>query len=155
MKKISDKIIKEIDLFLKNEINNNNIINLYLKVGEILSTLSNITYTNWFEIENDIRKQFGLMICFSRKNLNYMLKFYQYSLNTKENLYNIDWNTYLFILKHKDYKDLMMITLKENLNKRELEYYIKNNNIKRIPKQYIDPSFDELTKLQDYLNKNA
>lgn len=155
MKKISDKIIKEIDIFLKNEINNNNIINLYLKVGEILSTLSNITYTNWFEIENDIRKQFGLMICFSRKNLNYMLKFYQYSLNTKENLYNIDWNTYLFILKHKDYKDLMMITLKENLNKRELEYYIKNNNIKRIPKQYIDPSFDELTKLQDYLNKNA
>lgn len=154
MKKSIENINKHIDILLNNKISNQNIISLYIKIGEILSKIDKITYKNWFEIEDGIRKKYGLMICFSRKNLQKILKFYKYSLTTNLYLLNNDWNTYLYILRYKNYNQLIKIAVNNKLNKREMEYYIKNKEIKKIKQTYIDPSLEELQKLKDNLVKN-
>ena len=153
MQKIIEKIIQKTYFCLNKTINNEDIINLYLEIGEILSK-DDISYQNWFEIEDGIRKEFGVMVCFSRKNLNLMKKFYLYSKEINYSLYELDWNTYLFLLKMKKYKEYIEIALKNHLNKREVEYYLKNGQIKKIRKNYIDPSLEELQDLQNKLNKN-
>lgn len=156
MQNIIKKINKKINLCLKNSINNNIIINLYLDIGKILSQ-QDISYQNWFEIEDGIRKEFGLMVCFSRKNLNQMVKLYMYSIDSIEKKYiltDIDWNTYLYIFRMKKWKEYILVALQNKLNRREMEYYVKTGKIKKINQNYIDPSFEELQELQNKLNKN-
>lgn len=150
---MNEQISKEIELFLSKKIKSKEVINLFYKIGEIL-TLNNANYYQLILLDSYLRKKYGLVISLSKKNLLKIQKFYKISNNIDINKLNkIDWNSYLIILNKENYIDLINMCIKEKLNKRELEYYIKTGKKIHITMHYNDPATDEFLKLQENLIK--
>lgn len=150
---MNEKINQRIKLFLNDEITSSKVIELFYDIGKLLND-DKFNYYRISALDNFLRKEYGLIICFSKKNLIKILKFYQLCSNiSKEKLPKIDWNSYLFIINKKNYTELIDICINHNMNKRELEYYIKTNKFLKITMNYNDPATDELLKLQENINK--
>ena len=121
---MNEQINKEIELFLSKKIKTKDVINLFYKIGEIL-TINKANYYQLLVLDSYLRKKYGLVISLSKKNLIKIQKFYKISREISIN----------------------------KLNKRELEYYIKTGKKLHITMRYNDPATDEFLKLQENLIK--
>ena len=150
---MNEQINKEIELFLNKKIKTKDVINLFYKIGEILTT-NKASYYQLLVLDSYLRKNYGLIISLSKKNLLKIQKFYKISKDIGlDKLNKIDWNSYLIILNKENYSDLIDMCIKEKMNKRELEYYIKTGKKIHITMHYNDPATDEFLKLQESLIK--
>lgn len=150
---MNEQINNEIELFLSKKIKQEDVINLFYKIGEIL-TKNKANYYQLILLDSYLRKKYGLVISLSKKNLIKIQKFYKISKNININKLNkIDWNSYLIILNKENYEELIDMCNEEKLNKRELEYYIKTGKKIHITMRYNDPATDEFLKLQESLIK--
>ena len=151
---MNEQINKEIEMFLKQKISSKEVINLFYKIGEIL-TNNKANYYHLLVLDSYLRKKYGLVISLSKKNLIRIQKFYKLCKDININILNkVDWNSYLIIINKENYKELIDIYIKEKLNKRELEYYIKTGKKLHITMRYTDPATSEFLKLQENLIKN-
>lgn len=123
------QIQKLIEDTLKNEITNSNLIELYYQIRKILIQTKN---KNLMELEMELKKEYGIIIGFSRRNFINMMKFYEfYKKDNLSLLKTIPWKNHLVILRQKD-KNLLNICIDYSLNIEELEHYIKTKEVKRI-----------------------
>lgn len=151
---MNEQINKEIEMFLNQKISSKDVINLFYKIGEILAN-NKANYYHILVLDSYLRKKYGLVISLSKKNLIRIQKFYKLCKDININTLNkVDWNSYLIIINKENYKELIDIYIKEKLNKRELEYYIKTGKKLHITMRYTDPATSEFLKLQENLIKN-
>lgn len=122
IKKIDNILEKNYDYFyLKEEI-----VNIYYILGKYLNE-NKKSYNLIYEVEDILRKKYGLLIGFTRRNLNNMVKFYKIYQNYDINkLKKISWDLHLIIMKQTNKKELINYCLKYNLNKESLNKIIKN-----------------------------
>lgn len=150
---MNEKIDYEIKLLLSKKINESEVIKLFYNIGKILNH-NKITYYELSILDGFFRNKYGLIISLSKKNLVRILKFYQKCKNINiDILKKIDWNSYLILINKKNYEQLINIYIDNNMNKRELEHYIKTGKIINIAMKYRDPATEEFIKLQIRLNK--
>ncbi|MBP3461013.1 MAG: hypothetical protein J6K21_01190 [Bacilli bacterium] len=121
-----NSIIKQIDELLKENdyyIISGKLIELYYNIGEYIYKKNK----NIYEIEDILRNNYGLLIGFTRRNLNNMLRFYKVYNNYDINkLKRIEWNLHLIIMKQENKDELINYCLKYNINKDNLNKIIKN-----------------------------
>ena len=150
---MNELIINKIEQFLNNKINTEKVIELFYNIGKVM----NEKHYNYYQIsllDIEIRKKYGLIISLSKKNLIKIVKFYQTSKDISMDLLKkVDWNSYLILINKKNYLDLINIYIKNKMNKRELEYYLKTNKMMKITMKYKDPATDEFLKLQQSIIK--
>lgn len=122
IKKIDNILEKNYDYFyLKEEI-----VNIYYILGKYLNE-NKKSYNLIYEAEDTLRKKYGLLIGFTRRNLNNMVKFYKIYQNYDINiLKKISWDLHLIIMKQTNKKELINYCLKYNLDKENLNKIIKN-----------------------------
>lgn len=122
IKKIDNILEKNYDYFyLKEEI-----VNIYYILGKYLNE-NKKSYNLIYEVEDILRKKYGLLIGFTRRNLNNMVKFYKIYQNYDINkLKKISWDLHLIIMKQTNKKELINYCLKYNLDKENLNKIIKN-----------------------------
>lgn len=151
---MNEQINIEIEKFLNSKIKSKDVINLFYKIGAIL-TENKASYYQLIILDSYLRKKYGLVISLSKKNLIKIEKFYKMCNHIDINKLNkVDWNSYLIIINKKNYEELIDMYIKEKLNKRELEYYMKTGKKLHITMNYDDPATIEFLKLQESLIKN-
>ncbi|MBE6159865.1 MAG: DUF1016 domain-containing protein [Lactobacillales bacterium] len=137
-----EEIIKKIDNIIENKYDykyiKEEIVLIYYLLGKYLYN-NKKSYNLIYEVEDILRKKYGLLIGFTRRNLNNMVKFYSLYQNENINkLKNISWDLHLIIMKQNNKKELIKYCLKYNIDKKSLnkiikngfnEKYISNNNI--------------------------
>lgn len=150
---MNDLVLKKIKNFLEEKINTKKVIELFYDIGKILDE-NHFSYYQIAILDMEIRKQYGLIISLSKKNLIKIVKFYQLSKNIPiETLNKVDWNSYLILINKKNYEELISLYIKNKMNKRELEYYLKTNKKMKITMKYKDPATDEFIKLKQNIIK--
>ena len=123
MEEILNKINKILEdkkdyLYVKEEI-----IVVYFMIGKYLDKKN---YNAVYQVEDILRKKYGLLIGFSRRNLNNIIKFYSIYKNYDINIIKkISWNLHLIIMKQKNKDELLEYCLKYNLTKNDLNKIIK------------------------------
>ena len=123
MEEILKKINKILEdkkdyLYVKEEI-----IVVYFMIGKYLDKKN---YNAVYQVEDILRKKYGLLIGFSRRNLNNIIKFYSIYKNYDINIIKkISWNLHLIIMKQKNKDELLEYCLKYNLTKNDLNKIIK------------------------------
>ena len=123
MEEILNKIDKILEdkkdyLYVKEEI-----IVVYFMIGKYLDKKN---YNAVYQVEDILRKKYGLLIGFSRRNLNNIIKFYSIYKNYDINIIKkISWNLHLIIMKQKNKDELLEYCLKYNLTKNDLNKIIK------------------------------
>ena len=123
---MNDVIIKQIEQLLEKKITTGKVIELFYNIGKILDE-NHYNYYQLAKLDILIRQKYGLMISLSRKNLMKIIKFYQISKEIPlKKLQKIDWNSYLLLINKSNYEELIDIFIENKMNKRELEYYIKD-----------------------------
>jgi len=138
-----DEIHKIIKNNLNKNINNELLISMYYQIGLTIKN-KNI---NTKELELFLKSKYGLLITFSQRNLNNMLKFSEYSEKQLKKLQKITWKNILVIMKYDD--SLIDICIKYNPTKLELEKYIKQNKtIKYNENIELDDTLEEIKKLK-------
>lgn len=125
-----EEIIKKIDNILKKNYDyfylKEEIVNIYYILGKYLNE-NKKSYNLIYEVEDILRKKYGLLIGFTRRNLNNMVKFYKIYQNYDINiLKKISWDLHLIIMKQTNKKELINYCLKYNLDKENLNKIIKN-----------------------------
>lgn len=114
---------------LKNKLTNFELIQLYYQIGKILKETKD---KNLMELEMELKKEYGIIIGFSRRNFINMMHFYEFYKNDNLiTLGKIFWKNHLVILNQKN-KDLIPICIDYSLNIEELEHYIKTKEVKKI-----------------------
>lgn len=123
MEEILNKINKILEdkkdyLYVKEEI-----IVVYFMIGKYLDKKN---YNAVYQVEDILRKKYGLLIGFSRRNLNNIIKFYSIYKNYDINIIKkISWNLHLIIMKQKNKDELLEYCFKYNLTKNDLNKIIK------------------------------
>lgn len=121
-----DSIIKQINELLNEEDYDkisSKIIEIYYNIGKYILN----EHKNIYEIEDILREKYGLLIGFTRRNLNNMLKFYKtYSKYDINKLKKIPWNLHLIIMKQEEKEKLINYCLNYNISKENLNKIIKN-----------------------------
>lgn len=131
-----------IETYLDN-IDNQKQITMYYNIGLYIRTHK----LNTKELELFLKDKYGIVIAFTERNLNNMVKFSNYNKTKLSKLVNITWKNILVIMKYSD--DLIDICLEYKPTKYQLENYIKNN--KQLQKNDIielDDTLDELKKIR-------
>jgi len=141
------KLFDLIDNLLKEDITCDKVVQLFYEIGNILIE-NEVNYHTLFKVEDLLTNRYGKTISFSRKNLNTMILFSK-TYDALNKITKIDWNTHLFVLKRKNKEELLDIIIQNKLNKRELEYYLKYNKVKRIEMNYEDPATSELKRIKN------
>ena len=150
---MNDVIIKQIEQLLEKKITTGKVIELFYNIGKILDE-NHYNYYQLAKLDILIRQKYGLMISLSRKNLMKIIKFYQISKEIPlKKLQKIDWNSYLLLINKSNYEELIDIFIKNKMNKRELEYYIKTGKMMDIYMKYKDPATNEFLKVQQSIIK--
>lgn len=144
---MEEKLFSLIDNLLKEDITFDKVVQLFYQIGNIFIE-NNVNYHTLFKIEDLLINKYGKTISFSRKNLNTMILFSK-TYNNLDKIKEVDWNTHLFVLKRKNKEELLDAIIQNKLNKRELEYYIKYNKVKRIEMNYEDPATSELKRIKN------
>jgi len=138
-----DEIHKIIKNNLNKNINNELLISMYYQIGLTIKN-KNI---NTKELELFLKSKYGLLITFSQRNLNNMLKFSEYSEKQLKKLQKITWKNILVIMKYDD--SLIDICIKYNPTKLELENYIKQNKTLKYNENIeLDDTLEEIKKLK-------
>ena len=126
-----DKIINEIDeiMNIKNDYFyiSKKLVEIYYDIGKYLYNNKNKSYKIIYDTEQLLRNKYGLLVGFSRRNLNNMLKFYEtYSSYDIKKLREINWNNHLIIMKQNNKDELINYCLKYNIDKENLKKIIKS-----------------------------
>lgn len=140
------EILNIINNTINKKISNKDVINMFYKIGMIIYK-NNYSLKQIYILEEEIRYKYGFNVVFSKNNLINIKKFYIKFKNY--NLYllqNIDWNTYLILIKKNKY--IIDYVLKNKINKMELEYFILNKEYKKIKKKYTNYALYELNKIK-------
>ena len=134
-----DTIIKMIDNLINRKeykIIQEDIIVIYYEIGKYI-TINNI---NMYSVEDILRKKYGLLIGFTKRNIKNMIKFYNLYKNYDINiLKKISWDNHLIIMKYKNKDELIDYCLNYNIDKNNLKKIIKNG----FNKKYINNSYLE------------
>lgn len=125
-----EEIIKKIDNIIENECDykyiKEEIVLIYYLLGEYLLK-NKKSYNLIYEVEDILRKKYGLLIGFTRRNLNNMVKFYNlYQDKNIDKLKKISWDLHLIIMKQSNKEELIDYCLKYNVSKNSLNKIIKN-----------------------------
>lgn len=125
-----EEIIKAIDKIIENNYDyfyiKEEIVRIYYMLGKYLKE-NKKSYNLIYEVENILRKKYGLLIGFTRRNLNNMVKFYELYQNYDINkLKKISWDLHLTIMKQDNKNELINYCLKYNIDKVNLNKIIKN-----------------------------
>ena len=135
-----DKILFEIDNLLKEKdykIIQEKIVILYFNLGKYIYN----NKCNIYQIEDILRKKYGLLIGFTRRNLMNMSKFYSIYKNYDINILKlISWDNHLIIMKQQNKDELLNYCLK---------YSIDKNNLRKIIKNGFDIKYTKNTILND------
>lgn len=135
---------------LKKEITNNSFIEMYFNIGKILSDKN---YKEFQLLELYLKNKYGIVIGFTKRNLNNMKHFYNFYKNIDLNyINNISWKTHLLIINKKDIS-LLNIVNNYRLNKSELEYYLNTNEIIKKNIYEVDDMLIEFINLKNTLDK--
>lgn len=125
-----EEIIKKIDCVIDNKYDykyiKEEIVLIYYLLGKYLYN-NKKSYNLIYEVEDILRKKYGLLIGFTRRNLNNMIKFYNlYQNKNIEELKKISWDLHLIIMKQKNKEELIDYCIKYNIDKKSLNKIIKN-----------------------------
>lgn len=125
-----EEIIKKIDNIIDNKYDykyiKEEIVLIYYLLGKYLYD-NKKSYHLVYEVEDILRKKYGLLIGFTRRNLNNMVKFYDlYQNNNINKLKKISWDLHLIIMKQNNKEELINYCLKYNIDKKILNKIIKN-----------------------------
>ena len=136
-------IVYIIENTLDKEIDNSSIINMYyqmgLKIKEYKLDIKDVDY--------HLKQKYGIVIAFTERNLNNMIKFSNYDASLLPKLQKITWKNILVILKNND--ELIDTCLSYNPTKQQLIDYIKKNKKLIFNKDIeIDDTLEELKKLK-------
>lgn len=138
MDKIDYIIKKYID-----KINNEKQIAMYYEIGSFIKQ----NKLNVKNIDLFLKDKYGIVIAFTDRNLNNMVKFSRYDKKQLEKLKKITWKNILLIMKNSD--ELIDICLEYKPTKQQLEEYI--NHHKKLKKNDIielDDTLEELMNLR-------
>jgi len=141
-------IEKYIDKVLKKDVSNSDLIKLYFNIGKILNDNPKL---NVYLLEVYLKNKYGLMIGFTKRNFYNMERFYkQYnSFITLDKLKQVSWKNHLVILKQSKKEELIDICIKYNLDKTQLERYIKKGILPTNKNDiFYDEMLDEFKKLK-------
>lgn len=120
-----DRIYEMIDrLFRKKEYTyiQENIIIIYYEIGKYIVENN----YNIFNIEDNLRKRYGLIIGFTKRNIKNMIKFYNlYKEENVDKLKKISWDNHLLIMKCDNKKELINYCVMYNIDKYSLKKIIK------------------------------
>ena len=98
------------------------IVEIYYEIGKYIIEEN----YNIFKMEDNLRKEYGLLIGFTRRNIKNMIKFYKtykdYDINV---LKKIPWDNHLIILKTNNKDELLNYCLKYNIDKYDLKKILK------------------------------
>lgn len=138
-----EEIINKIDKIIKNKYDykyiKEEIIIIYYMLGKYLKE-NKKSYKLIYEVEEKLRKKYGLLIGFTRRNLNNMVKFYNlYQDKNINELKKISWDLHLIIMKQINKEELISYCLKYNIDKNNLNKIIKNG----FDKKYISSDIKE------------
>lgn len=127
-----DKIIKKIDNLINDNLKYNELypklIEIYFEIGSYLFNNKNkFNYKIIYDTEQKLRNRYGLLIGFSRRNLNNMIKFYEtYHDYNIDILKKINWDKHLIIMKQQNKNELMEYCINYNITNNNLRKIIKN-----------------------------
>lgn len=138
-----EEVLKKIDKLFKIEKDylkiSELLIDIYYSIGKYICNDNN--YKVIYEIEEILRNRYGLIIGFTRRNLNNMYKFYKTYKNYDVNkLKKIEWDIHLIILKQDNKEELIDYCLNYNIDK---------NNLKKIIKRGFDLKYTNKTRKQE------
>ena len=137
-----DIVEKIIEKYLNN-INNEKQIQMFYEIGNIIRS-NNI---NVIELSLYLKKQYGVVIAFTDRNLNNMIKFSNYDKSLLNKLKQITWKNILLIMKNN--QDLIDICIKYKPTKKELEDYInKDKKLKKNDIIELDDMLEELKNIR-------
>lgn len=135
----------------KNKIN---IVELYWKMGKVL-TYQNYSYKEIIKLERFLQTHYGIMVGFSRRNLNNIKKFYNtYDEKMLSLLKKVDWYKHLWIMRNgNDEKEFLLQCASEYyLEIEDLKQLLKDKDIsryKKLEKQNNDEMLKELLSLKN------
>ena len=132
---IENTLIKKID--------NASIIDMYYQIGLKLKK----DKLSSKEIAFYLKQKYGIVIAFTERNLNNMIKFSLYDTSLLPKLKKITWKNILVIMKNDD--KLIDICIEYNPTKYQLIDYIKKGKeLVKNEKLELDDTLEELKKLQ-------
>ena len=137
-----DKIDNIIQKYIE-DIDNEKQIMMYYQIGSYIKE-NNLNVKN---VSLYLKDKYGIVIAFTDRNLNNMIKFSNYSKELLKKLKKITWKNILVIMKNND--ELIDICLKYKPTKQQLEEYINHN--KKLEKNDIielDDTLEELINLR-------
>ena len=137
-----DNIDKTINKYIDN-IDNDKQIMMYYQLGNIIKEKK----LNIRTVALYLKEKYGIVIAFTDRNLNNMVKFSNYTKEDLTKLKKITWKNILVIMKHSD--DLIDICLEYKPTKQQLEDYINHNkNLKKNDIIELDDTLEELMNLR-------
>lgn len=132
-----------IESTLAKKIDNASIIDMYYQIGLILRNNRLKSKDTSF----NLKQRYGIVIAFTERNLNNMIKFSSYDISYLPKLKKITWKNILVIMKNND--ELIDICLEYNPTKQQLIDYIrKEKQLVKNESIEFDDTLEELIKLQ-------